>query len=116
MHRLLRPRNLSLSFAVLALAAASLATTAVFQAAGPGIDLSPIGNADQAIEILQGSQNILWSSLSGSVVSYRVEGWPVSIDHNDLAGGLVIERPENGSAGVIGFAEKPRSLSFEIDG
>ncbi len=116
MHRVLRTRNLSLPFAALALVAASLAAPAVFQAPTTGADLSPVGNADQMIEILQGNNNILWSSLSGSVISYRIEGWPVSINDNDLGGALVIERSEDGTAGVIGFGEKPKALSFEIDG
>lgn len=115
MHRVLRPRNLTLSLAALLLAAGSLATTAVFQAPGPGSDLSPVGSANQVIEILQGNQSIIWTSLSGTVVAYRVEGWPVSIGENELAGAVVMERPEDGSAGVIGFGEKPMTVSFDTD-
>jgi hypothetical protein len=40
----------------------------------------------------------------------------VSINDNDLGGGLVFERSQDGTAGVIGFEEKPKTLSFEIDG
>ena len=115
MPRVLRPRNLALSLAALILTAGSLATTAVFQAPGPGSDLSPVGSAHQVIEILQGSQHVLWTSLSGTVVAYRVEGWPVSIGDDELAGALVMERPQDGTAGVIGFGEKPMTLSFDTD-
>jgi hypothetical protein len=37
-------------------------------------------------------------------------------DGNELGGAVMIERPVDGSAGVVDFGEKPRSLSFEIDG
>jgi hypothetical protein len=111
----LKPRYLALCLAGLVMAAASLAATAVFVADGPGSNLAPIGGADHMIEILQGNQTILWSSLSGSVASYRVEGWPRTIDGNDLGGALVIERPVDTEAGVIDFGEKPKSVSFEIN-
>ncbi len=111
----LKPRNLTLSLAALVLAAASFATTAVFVADRPGSNLAPVGGAGQMIEILQGNQTILWSSLSGSVASYRVEGWPETIDGNDLGGSLVIERTGDTEAGVIDSGERPRSLSFEIN-
>jgi len=110
-----RPRKLMLLLVAAALTAATLATTAGFKAAGPDAFLSPVGNADQIVEILQGNRNILWSALEGSVISYRVEGWPVSIDGNDLGGALVIERPADRGAGIIEFGERPASLSFEIE-
>jgi hypothetical protein len=110
-----KPRHLTLSLAALVMAAASFVATAVFAADGPGSNLAPVGGADQMIEILQGNQTILWSSLSGSVVAYRVEGWPETIDGNELGGALVIERPVDTDAGVIDFGEKPKSLGFEID-
>jgi hypothetical protein len=111
----LKSRNMALSLAALVMAAASFAATAVFVADRPGSNLAPVGGADLMIEILQGNQTILWSSVSGSVASYRVEGWPVTIDGNDLGGALVIERPVDTEAGVIDFVEKPKSLSFEIN-
>jgi hypothetical protein len=116
MHNVLKPRNLALFGAALVLAAASLATTAAFSAVRPGADLSPVDGAAQVVEILQGNSTVLWTSLSGSVASYRVEGWPQTIDGNDLGGALVIEHPADSSAGVIEFGEKPRALSFSIDG
>lgn len=116
MHLVLKPRNLTLSLAALVLAAASVTTTALFAADRPGANLSPVGGADQMIEILQGNQSIVWSALSGSVASYRVDGWPETIDGNEIGGAVVIEHPADPSAGVIDFGEKPRSISFEIDG
>jgi len=115
MLRTFRPRNLSLTLAVLALTAASVAVSADFEAAGPGSSLAPVGTADHLVEILQGNHNVLWSSLTGTVQSYRAEGWPVSVDGNDLGGALVIERPADDTAGVIDLGEKPKSLSFEIE-
>lgn len=115
MFRLLRPRNLVLSLAALALTAAAMTTSAVFEAPAPGADLSPLGGADQLIEILQGNETVLWTSLSGPVDSYRVEGWPETIEGNDLGGGLVIERTD-AEAGVIDLGQKPRSLTFDIEG
>jgi hypothetical protein len=110
-----RGRNLALVGATFLLAAASLATTALFQADRPGSDLTPVHGAEELIQILQGNRTVLWTALSGSVASYRVEGWPVTIEGNNLGGALVIERPADGSAGIIGFGEKPMSISFEID-
>ena len=40
----------------------------------------------------------------------------MSIDGNDLGGALVIERSADGSAGVIEFGEKPKSIVFDIEG
>ncbi|MGH8870582.1 MAG: hypothetical protein ACRDWS_01215 [Acidimicrobiia bacterium] len=115
MLRMPRARNLSLAAAALLLAAASLGATAVFQADRPGADLTPLDGADEMVQILQGNGAVLWTSLSGAVSSYRVEGWATTIDGNELGGALVIERPADGSAGVIEFGEKPKSVGFEVD-
>jgi hypothetical protein len=112
----LRVRNLAIFAAALLLTAASLGATAFFTADGPGSDLRPVGGAEETIQILQGNRSVLWTALSGSVGLYRVEGWPVSIDGNDLGGALVIERPTDGSAGVIEFGEKPKSIVFDVEG
>ena len=112
----LRVRNLAIFAAALLLTAASLGATAFFAAERPGADLRPVGGSDEMIQILQGDRNVLWTAWSGSVGLYRVEGWPVSIDGNDLGGALVIERPTDGSAGVIEFGEKPKSIVFDIEG
>jgi hypothetical protein len=47
---------------------------------------------------------------------YRVEGWPTTFGENDLGGGVVMERPVDGTAGVIEFGDKPMTLSFETSG
>ena len=115
MIEVLRVRNLSVVVAVLLLTAASLGTTALFTADRPGAELRPVDGAEEVLEILQGNRTILWTTLSGSVGLYRVEGWPVSANGNDLGGALVIERPVDGSAGVIDFGEKPKSILFDIE-
>jgi hypothetical protein len=112
----LRVRNLAIFAAAILLTAASLGATALFTADRPGSDLRPVEGADEMIQLLQGNRNVLWTALSGSVGLYRVEGWPVRIDGNDLGGALVIERPTDGSAGVIEFGEKPKSIVFDLEG
>jgi hypothetical protein len=116
MIEVLRVRNLSVLAAVLLLTAASLGTTALFSADGPGADLRPVDGADEVVQILQGNRTVLWTALTGSVGMYRVEGWPVTENGNELGGALVIERPSDGSAGVIEFGEKPKSIVFDLDG
>ena len=81
-----------------------------------GQDLRPVGESGSVVQILQGNRTILWTSLSGSVGMYRVEGWPTTVDGNDLGGAVVMERPADGAAGVIAFGEKPKAVSFEISG
>ncbi len=95
--------------------AASVGGTALFRSAGPGADLRPVDGADSLVQVLQGNRTVLWTALSGSVSLYRVEGWPVTVSGNDLGGAVVMERPADGTAGVIDFGEKPRSVSFEIE-
>jgi hypothetical protein len=116
MIEVLRVRNLATLAAVLLLTAASLGTTAIFSADRPGADLRPVDGASEVVQILQGNQSVLWTALSGSVGLYRVEGWPVSANGNDLGGALMIERPADGSAGVIDVGEKPRSIVFDVEG
>jgi len=112
----LRVRNLAAVAVVLLLTAASLGSTALFSADRPGADLRPVDGAEELVQVLQGDRTVLWTALSGSVGLYRVQGWPVSADGNDLGGALVIERPADGSAGVIDFGEKPKSIGFDIEG
>ena len=114
MLRLPRIRNLALAAAAMLLTAATVGATASFQAERPGADLGPVGQSGTIIEILQGDRTILWTALSGSVASYQVEGWPVTIDGNDLGGALVIERTGGATAGVIDTGEKPKSLRFDL--
>jgi hypothetical protein len=98
----------------LLLVAASLGGTALFRAESPGADLQPANGAASMMQVLQGNETVLWTALSGSVSLYRVEGWPVSIGDDELGGALMMERPADGTAGVIEFGEKPRSVGFEV--
>lgn len=107
-----RTTSLALAGLVVALA---LSTTAMFQASRPGADLAPTKGAENLIQILQGNQNVLWTSLSGTVTSYVVQGWPTKTGDTELGGALMMERPADGSAGVIHFGEKPMSLEFQIE-
>ena len=116
MQNVLSIRNLPLGLAALLLVAASLSASAVFAADDPGSNLRPIGNADELVEILQDNGTILWNSLSGAVSSHTVQGWPSTDGESELGGALMIEKPDNAQAGVINFAEKPMTLSFEIGG
>lgn len=116
MTGVLRVRNLATAAAVLLLTAASLGITAFFSADRPGADLRPADGAQEVVQILQGNRTVLWTALTGSVGMYRVEGWPATDNGNDLGGALVIERPADGSAGVIEFGEKPKSIVFDVDG
>jgi hypothetical protein len=108
-------RATSLALAVLA-AALALSASALFRAPSRGADLVPTGGSETLVQILQGNQSILWTSLSGIVTSYVVQGWPSTSGGTELGGALVMERPTNGEAGVIDFGEKPMTLRFEIDG
>jgi len=115
MQRVTTVRTPSLVLIVAAVALA-LSAGALFRAPTPGSDLAPTGGAEKVIRILQGSQSILWTSLSGNVTSHVVQGWPSTSGANELGGALMMERPANGDAGVIDFGEKPMTLRFEIEG
>jgi hypothetical protein len=97
-------------------AAFALSATVLFQAPRPGADLAPSGGSENLIQILQGDQSLLWTTLSGRVTSYVVQGWPSASGENELGGALMMERPANGTAGIIDFGEKPMTLRFEIAG
>jgi hypothetical protein len=98
------------------LTAASIGGTALFRAEAPGADLEPVDGAQSIVQVLQGNRTLLWTVLSGSVSMYRVEGWPTTFGENDLGGGVMMERPVDGTAGVIEFGDKPMTLSFETSG
>lgn len=108
-------RTASLALAVVTTALA-LGAGALFQAPRPEADLVPSGGSENLVQILQGSQHILWTSLSGGVTSFVVQGWPSTRGDNELGGALMMEHPANDEAGVIDFGEKPMKLEFEIDG
>ena len=107
-------RTLALAAAAILLVAASFTGTALFEADRPGAELTPAGNAAEMVQILQGNRTVLWTSLSGSVASYRVQGWASTVDGNELGGAVIVERPDDAGAGLIDFGERPRSVSFEF--
>ena len=107
--------SLRLALAAVLLIAASSAGVAHFASPAPGEDLVPQGGAEAVIELVQGSEAILWKALEGTVTSHALLGWPSSDGVHELGGGLVVERPANSSAGVIKTAEKPQSLAFSIE-
>ncbi len=107
--RTLRP---SLILAVLLLTAASSSSVAVFRSSTPGADLAPIDGAAGIVQILQGSESVLWTSLGGPISTVEVTGWPVSSGGNDLGGALVVENVDGAGSGVVDFGEKPKILVF----
>lgn len=102
--------------AALLLSAASYSAVAVFEAPRPGADLQPVEGAEHVIQILQGRQSILWTTLEGTVNLYSVFGWPSTHDDAELAGAVMIRRPTDGKAGVIDFGEKPQTVIFDLGG
>lgn len=107
--------SLRMAMAAILLIAASGTGVAHFASPAPGEDLAPLGEAGALIELVQGGEAILWKALEGTVSSHALLGWPSRDGIHDLGGGLVLERPDNASAGVIQAAEKPQSLTFSIE-
>lgn len=97
------------------LLAGALATSVSFTAQAPGQPLVPVGAAADVIRLVQGEQSILWTTLSGSVESYRVQGWPSSDGDVELGGAVMLEKV-SGDAGIISLGERPMSLEFEMAG
>ena len=116
MQNVITFRLVGIGLAGLLIGAAAFSHTALFQAPSPGSDLRAVSGAELVIDLVQGQETLLWSSLSGNVTGYTVLGWPWRVDGHDLGGALMIDRPENGSAGVIVFGEKPMSASFDVSG
>lgn len=116
MHNVITFRLVGIGLAGLLTVAAAFSHIALFQAQSPGSDLKAVTGAELIIDLVQGQETLLWSSLSGTVTGYTVLGWPSRVDGHDLGGALMIDKPENGSAGVIDFGEKPMSVSFDVSG
>ncbi|MBW3666018.1 MAG: hypothetical protein KY394_00340 [Actinobacteria bacterium] len=106
----------SLWLAAMMLTAASYGGAALFRAPHPGGDLQPVDGAERVIQLLQGGQSVLWTTLEGTVSLYTVIGWPSSHDDAELGGALMMRTPSDGGAGVIDFGEKPMTLQFELGG
>lgn len=109
-------RTAGLGLAALLIIAAAFPATALFESSAPGLGLEPVGGAESLIRLIQGQEQIVWSTSTGTVTSYEAVGWPSQQGDIELGGALVIERPVDGSAGVIGFGERPMSLEFHLDG
>lgn len=105
----------SLWLAAILLTAASYSGVALFRAPHPGADLQPVDGAEAIVQLLQGQQSILWTTLEGTVGLYTVIGWPSTHDDAELGGALMMRQPSDGEAGVIVFGEKPMTLQFELE-
>lgn len=116
MQRVINLRLFGLGLAALLTIGATFSVTATFSASEPGSGLEPVGGAAELVSLLQGQEHIVWTALTGSVTSYTVVGWPVSDGDVELGGAMVMERPADGSTGVIDFGERPMTLSFELNG
>lgn len=112
--RLEPARLAALALAALLMLAAATSTTAIFTASEPGSGLEPVGGAELLIDLVQGQENLLWSSLAGSVELINVVGWPSTDGEHDLGGALVLERPTSALAGVVEFGERPMSARFDL--
>jgi hypothetical protein len=105
-----------ISLAALTIIAAAFSASALYEAPAPGLDLEPVAGAEKVIDLVQGESAILWTALAGDVTSYLVLGWPETHGEVELGGALVLERPEDGGAGVIEFGDKPMSIEFTLGG
>jgi hypothetical protein len=105
-----------LGLAAAILIAAAGTSLASFQAASTGSDLKPLSGAEAVIDLIQGHETILWSSLTGTVTNISTVGWPSSDGTYELGGDLMLERPENGTVGIVDFGEKPMSMTFQVNG
>ena len=108
-------RLVGLGLAAVILIAAAGTSFVSFQAASPGLDLKPVRGAEAIIDLIQGNEAILWSSLTGNVANIRTVGWPSDDGTHELGGALMLERPENGKVGIISFGEKPKSMTFDVN-
>lgn len=116
MQNVMSSRIAGLGMAAILTIAATFSATATFQSSEPGLGLEPVGGAESLISLIQGQEHILWSALTGTVTSYQIVGWPSRSGDVELGGALMIERPDDGSTGVIEFGEKPMSLEFALNG
>lgn len=105
-----------LALAAFAVVAATATGTAFFEAGEPGQDLGPVGGADALVDLLQSNGALLWTSLTGQVTQITVQGWPVVNGDVELGGALVMERPEDPTAGTINLGEPPMTALFEVGG
>lgn len=115
MRRVITQRLAGLGMAALMTLTAAGGAVAVFTAGGPGESMSPVGEADLLVRLTQSNSSVLWTSLAGNVSTLKTLGWPSSDGTHELGGALVIEAPENPTAGTINIGEKPMSVQFSFD-
>lgn len=114
MRRVITHRLVGLGMAALLTLTAAGGAVAVFVAGGPGESMSPIGGADQLVRLTQSNSSVLWTSVAGNISTLETLGWPSSDGTHELGGALVIEAPDNPTAGAINIGEKPMSVTFRI--
>ncbi len=107
-------RHMGIGLAALLVTAALFATSVGFAAPRPGADLVPLDGAETVIDLIQGNQALLWSSLSGPVSAHVTLGWPKSDGTHELGGALIMELPADARTGVIVFGEKPMTVEFSV--
>lgn len=115
MQSVISVRMMALTVAALLTVAAGLSVSATFRAASPGANLEPVGDAGSIVEIIEGRTHLLWTSLAGTVTSHTTIGWPSTDGDVELGGALTMERPADGTTGVIQLGDEPMTVSFELD-
>ena len=108
-------RLVGLGLAAVVLIAAAGSSLASFQATSPGSNLKAVGGAELVIDLIQGQETILWSTLTGPVTNIRTVGWPTNDGTDELGGALMLERPADGTVGIVDFGEKPMSMTFGVN-
>lgn len=94
---------------------ATSSSTAIFTAPGPGLPLSPTGDAASLIELTQGQRSLVWVSKIGDVETVAVQGWPSSHGTDELGGAKLIQTVYR-NAGAVDFGEIPMTVEFTFSG
>lgn len=113
MQRVITNRLAGLGLAAMMTLVAAGGAAAIFVAGGPGEDVQPMDGAEGLVSLVQTHDSILWTSLVGNVSTVKTLGWPISDGVHDLGGALVIEKPQNPTAGTVNIGEKPMSVEFD---
>lgn len=114
MQRVITQGLAGLGLAALLTLTAAGGAVAVFSAGGPGETVTPTDEADLLVSLVQSNESILWTSLAGNISTVKTVGWPSSDGVHDLGGALVIEAPENPTAGTVNIGEMPMSVEFDF--
>lgn len=114
MQRVITHRLAGLGMAAILTLTAAGGAVAVYAAGGPGEGMTPIGGADLLVRLTQSNSSVLWTSMAGNVSTIETLGWPSSDGTHDLGGALVIETPQNPTAGALDIGEAPMSMEFRF--